>query len=80
MIRDKFIRALLQGYKGLIMSYIWVNQQHNGANWSPKPVNMALFCRILSNNYGIVREARRRFLFRGGGTKGGGDKGPKGWD
>ena len=44
-----FIRALLQGYKGLMMSYIWVNQQHNGANWSQKPLNMALFQRILFN-------------------------------
>ena len=25
-------RALLQGHKSLIKSYIWVNQQHNGAN------------------------------------------------
>ena len=33
------------------MSYIWVNQQHNGANWSPKPLNMALFLKIHSNNY-----------------------------
>ena len=30
VIRDKFIRAILEGYKGLIISYIWVNQQHNG--------------------------------------------------
>ena len=45
----RFIRALLQGNKGLMMSYIWVNQQHNCANWSQKPLNMALFQRILSN-------------------------------
>ena len=48
-ISDKLFRALLQGYQGLIMSYIRVNQQPNGANRSQNPLNMALFQRMLSN-------------------------------
>ena len=32
VIPDKIVSALLQKYKPLIMSYIWVNQQYNGAN------------------------------------------------
>ena len=63
MVHDKIIGALLHGYKPFIMSYVWVNQQHNEANWSPKPLNMALFLRILSNNQGIAREACGKINF-----------------
>ena len=43
VICDKILRKLLQGYKHLIRRYIWVNQQHSGANWSRKPLNMDIF-------------------------------------
>ena len=49
-IRNKIIRALSQEHKPFIMSYIWVNEQHNGTNWLPKPLNMTLFLRKLSND------------------------------
>ena len=32
VIGDIIHSPLLQGYKSLIMSYIWIKQQHNGAN------------------------------------------------
>ena len=61
LIHDKINMALLQGYKFFTMSYIWVNQQHNGANWSPKSVNMTLFLRILCNDKEIARKACEYF-------------------
>ena len=64
MIRYKIIRALLQGYKAFIMSYIWANKQQNEANWSPKPLNVALFLRILTNN---ELRAKRVVKFWSGG-------------
>ena len=46
-------------YRGtnlFIMSYIWVNQQHNGPNWSPKPLNMALS----EVYFAIIKELRTK--------------------
>ena len=48
------------------MSYIWVNQQHNGVNWPPKHVYMAFFPKILCNNWGIASKVHRKFLVREG--------------
>ena len=43
-------------YKPLIKSYIWGNQQHNGPNWSPKPLNMALS----EVYFAIIKELRTK--------------------
>ena len=60
--------ALLQGYKYLIMSYIWINQQHNGANGLSTPLNMSLFLRIYDNNQSNAREERKKEIDGMGGT------------
>ena len=66
MIRDKNNMALLQGYKSLIISYIWVNQQHNGANQSSKPLNITLFLRIYDNNQRTAHKGYKKILVGGG--------------
>ena len=50
----------------MIMSYILVNQHNNVINWSLNQLNMLIFLKIKSWNNGIAREARRKFLARGG--------------
>ena len=43
-------------YKPLIKSYIWGNQQHNGQNGSPNPLNMALS----EVYFAIIKELRTK--------------------
>ena len=50
----------------MIMSYILVYQHNNVIYWSLKQLNMFLFLKKKSYNNGIAREARRKFLVRGG--------------
>ena len=75
MIRDKVNRVLIQGYKSQIMSFILINQQHNGANLSLTPLNMALFLRIYGQKLVKCAQSAQKTLVRGdlnlhgGGTK-----------
>ena len=50
----------------MIMSYILVNQHNNVINWSLNQLDMLLFIKIKCYNNRIAREARRKFLARGG--------------
>ena len=47
------------------MSYIWVIPHHNGIYCSAKPLNLALFLKILSNYWKIEYKARQKNLVRG---------------
>ena len=57
------------------MTYIWVNNQHNGANGSSEPLNMVLFLRKHGNNQQAKYLVRNKFwlgwgdLIIQGGTK-----------
>ena len=53
-------------YKPLLISYTWVNQQHNGANRSLKPLNLTFFMRKYSNK---VKCAENFFIHLWGGLK-----------
>ena len=50
----------------MIISYILVNQHNNVINWSLNQLDMLLFIKIKCYNNRIAREARRKFLARGG--------------